>query len=471
MAGGPVSLEDAQTGDRGSPLRRSAAVSIAAACFLVALKLVGGIFSGSLGLYAEAAHSGTDLVAAILTFYALGVSVRPPDREHPYGHGKAEHLAALGEASFLVVVSGVISFEAINRLADGGSHQIDTAWWVFALLGVVLAVDLSRAVISHRTAEHFESAAIASNALHFASDFAGTLAVVAGLVCVSLGFPAGDSIAALLVAVLVIVAAVRLIRRNVNVLMDSAPAGLEETARRAVQAAEPGAEIRRLRARQVGDRPFIDLVLAVEGDAGLQQAHVVADRVEASIDRELPGADVTVHLEPRAVGDLRERATVAAMAAGPVREVHNVRTVSVDGRTELSLHVKLPAGETLEGAHETADAVESAILAAMPELSAVHVHLEPLAREGSVMAVGEDSDGETAAAVRRVLDGLGVGTPTELRIHREPRGTVAFLTVALPGDLALADAHEKASEIERRIRAQLPGVAEVVVHTEPARPG
>ncbi|MBU3674425.1 MAG: hypothetical protein FGM34_05140, partial [Solirubrobacteraceae bacterium] len=120
---------------------------------------------------------------------------------------------------------------------------------------------------------------------------------------------------------------------------------------------------------------------------------------------------------------------------------------------------------------ETADAVEAAILAAMPELSAVHVHLEPLAREGSVVAVGEDSDGETAAAVRRVLDGLGVGIPTELRIHREPRGTVAFLTVALPGDLALADAHEQASEIERRIRAQLPGVAEVVVHTEPARPG
>ena len=456
---------------RSSPLRRSAAASIAAACFLVALKLAGGIFSGSLGLYAEAAHSGTDLVAAILTFYALGVSARPADREHPYGHGKAEHLAALGEASFLVVVSGLISWEAVNRLVDGGGHQIDTAWWVFALLAVVLAVDLSRAIISHRTAEHFESAAIASNALHFASDFAGTLAVVAGLVCVSLGFPAGDSIAALLVAVLVVVAAVRLIRRNVNVLMDSAPAGLEETARRAVTEAEPDAEVRRLRARQVGDRPFIDLVLAVEGDAGLQQAHVVADRVEASIDRALPGADVTVHLEPRTVNDMRERATVAAMAAGPVREVHNVRTVAVDGRTELSLHVKLPAGETLEGAHATADAVEAAILAAMPELSAVHVHLEPLAREGSVVAVGEARDGELDAAVRGILAEVDLGRPTDLRIHHEPRGAVVFLTVSMPGGLALPEAHEQASEIERTIRSRLPGVAEVVVHTEPERAG
>ena len=452
-------------------LRRSAAVSIAAACFLVALKLVGGIFSGSLGLYAEAAHSGTDLVAAMLTFYALGVSARPADREHPYGHGKAEHLAALGEATFLVIVSGVISWEAINRLVEGGSHQIDADWWVFVLLGVVLVVDLSRAVVSHRTAERFESAAIASNALHFASDFAGTLAVIAGLVCVSAGFPAGDSIAALLVAVLVIVAAVRLIRRNVNVLMDSAPAGLEETARDAIRDAEPGAEIRRLRARQAGGRPFIDLVLAVEGDAGLQQAHLVSDRVEASIERVLPGADVTVHLEPRTVTDLRERATGAAMAAGPVREVHNVRAVKVDGRTELSLHVKLPAGETLEGAHATADAVEAAILEQMPELSAVHVHLEPLARDGGVEAVGEDRAGDLYSAVVEILAEMDQGKPEELSVHREPRGIVVFLTVSMPGSLALTDAHERASEIERGIRSRLPEVAEVVVHTEPERAG
>ena len=452
-------------------LRRSAAVSIAAACFLVALKLAGGVMSGSLGLYAEAAHSGTDLVAAILTFYALGVSARPADRQHPYGHGKAEHLAALGEATFLVFVSGLISWEAVNRLVDGGSHQIDAAWWVFLLLAVVLAVDLSRAIVSHRTAGRFGSAAIASNALHFASDFAGTLAVIAGLACVSAGFPAGDSIAALLVAVLVIVAAVRLIRRNVNVLMDSAPAGLEETARKAIRDAEPAAEIRRLRVRQAGGRPFIDIVLAVEGDAGLQQAHLVSDRVEAAIERVLPGADVTVHLEPRSVSDLRERATGAAMAAGPVREVHNVRAVRVDGRTELSLHVKLPAGETLRGAHATADAVESAILAAMPELSAVHVHLEPLAREGGVVAVGEERDGEIHSAVAEVLAGLDEVTATELRVHWEPRGAVVFLTVLMPGSLELTDAHERASEIEREVRSRLPEVAEVVVHTEPEGPG
>jgi len=469
MAGPPVSGSRAhRPGEDSSALRRSAAASIVAACFLVGLKLVGGIFSGSLGLYAEAAHSGTDLVAAILTFYALGVSARPADREHPYGHGKAEHLAALGEATFLVLVSAFISWEAVTRLIDGGGHPIDTAWWVFALLGVVLMIDLSRAVISHRTAEEFDSAAIASNSLHFASDFGGTLAVVIGLVCVSLGFAAGDSIAALIVAVLVVVAAIRLIRKNVNVLMDSAPAGLEETARAAIAAAAPGVEVRRLRARQAGARPFIDVVLAIEGDAGLQQAHGLSDSVEASIDQALPGADVTIHLEPRTVADMRERATGAAMSAGPVREVHNVRTVNVDGRTELSLHVKLPAGETLEGAHATADAVEAAILREMPEVSDVHVHLEPLAREGSIVAVGEAQDGELYTEIEKIVAAELGYPPARLSVHREPRGVVVFLTVGMEGSVPLNVAHERASEIERSVRSRLPEVAEVVVHTEPA---
>ena len=88
--------------------QRTALLSVVAAAALVAIKLVTGLLTGSLGLIAEAMHSGTDLVAALLTFYAVRVAVRPPDRDHPFGHGKAEHLSALGEAAFLVVVSGFI---------------------------------------------------------------------------------------------------------------------------------------------------------------------------------------------------------------------------------------------------------------------------------------------------------------------------------------------------------------------------
>src|SRR3954453_10835241 len=126
-----------------TPARRTALVSVVAAAALVVLKLVTAIFTHSLGLFSEAAHSSTDLVAALLTFFAVGVAVRPADRGHQYGHGKAEHLAALAEGAFLVVASFLIIWRAIERLTGSGV-QVDAAWYAFVVLGVVIAIDTTR---------------------------------------------------------------------------------------------------------------------------------------------------------------------------------------------------------------------------------------------------------------------------------------------------------------------------------------
>src|SRR5688500_8553047 len=153
-----------------TPQRRTALVSIVAAAALVLLKLGAGLASGSLGLVSEALHSGTDLVAAILTFFAVGVAGRPADRAHPFGHGKAEHLAALAEAAVLALVSVAVAGLAVARLTGALEHEIETAWWVFVVLAVVLAIDVSRTTASYRAARRYRSAALLSNALHFASD-------------------------------------------------------------------------------------------------------------------------------------------------------------------------------------------------------------------------------------------------------------------------------------------------------------
>ncbi|MDX6484845.1 MAG: hypothetical protein QOE95_2618, partial [Gaiellaceae bacterium] len=151
-----------------TPQRRTALVSVLAAVALVALKLGTGIATHSLGLVSEALHSGTDLVAALLTFFALGVAVRPADVQHAYGHGKAEHLAALAEGGILVLASLFISWQAIVRLAGSAESHVKAAWYAFVVLGVVLVVDATRTLVSWRASQRYGSAALASNALHFA---------------------------------------------------------------------------------------------------------------------------------------------------------------------------------------------------------------------------------------------------------------------------------------------------------------
>src|SRR3981081_3516287 len=270
-----------------STQQRIALTSVAAAAFLVLLKLGAGLASGSLGLIAEAAHSGTDLVAALLTFWALRVAGRPPDRDHPYGHGKAEHLAALGEAAFLVFGSLVIAYQAILRLtAPNGLVSAD--WYTLVVVGIVLVVDVSRATLSWRAARRLRRAALASNALHFASDFAGTIAVLIGLLLARAGYPAGDAGAGLVVAVLVVAAAVLLMRANVRVLMDESPEGVESTARQAIADAEPRAIVHSLRTRHAGGKNFIDLTLGVAPDAAIGQGHAIADSVESAIRKVIP---------------------------------------------------------------------------------------------------------------------------------------------------------------------------------------
>jgi len=450
-----------------SEQRRTALVSVGAACALIALKLAAGIPSGSLGLVSEALHSGTDLVAALLTYFAIGVSGRPADAQHQYGHGKAEHLAALFEASVLALVSIGVAALAVARLAGWVHIAVEPRWYAFAAVAFVLLIDVSRTTVSWRTARRWGSAALLSNALHFGSDLAGSLAVLAGLVAARAGWSAGDSVAALFVAGLVLSAALRLMRRNVDVLMDRAPADAEAAARRAIATLEPPVSLRRLRIRSAAGHHFADVVIAVPPGAAVGQGHAAADRVEDAIERALPETDVVVHVEP---GDedavTRERAQAAAMRIPRVREIHNISVLHVDGRTEVSLHLKLPGDLSLDEAHEVASEVEEAIEQALPAVDTVQTHLEPLAEEAQGRRAGAEVARDAEAVARFVRERTGAA-PRELRFLQTDEGLVVFLTLGLDPAVPLAEAHSRASEVEERIRAELPAVADVIVHTEP----
>ena len=291
-----------------------------------------------------------------------------------------------------MLASIAIVWRAIGRLTGHSSGQVHAAWYALVVIGVVILIDIGRTVASRRAARRYSSAALASNALHFGSDLGGSVAVLVGLVLVRNGYQKADSIAALIVAAIVLVAAVRLMRSNVDVLMDRVPADEEATARRAIAAIEPPVELRRLRMRQAAGRYFADVVIGVSFEQAVGQGHAAADQVEQAVQSALPEADVVVHVEPGGGEQAtRERAHAAALAVPRVREVHNVSVVSVDSGLEISLHIKLPGELHLDEAHAIAEEVEAAIRAAAPE---VVVRPDPSRAAGG----GERRD---AAAARR----------------------------------------------------------------------
>ena len=446
-----------------SPQRRTALVSVLAACALITLKVAAGIPSHSLGLLSEAAHSGIDLVAALLTFFAVGVAGRPADPSHAYGHGKAEHLAALAEAAILVVAAVFISWRAVSHLTGLSPTSVHAEWYALLALAVVISVDFSRMLVSLRVGRRYCSAALQANAVHFASDLAGSVAVLGGLLGVRAGWKEADSAAALFVAVLVLAAAARLMRRNVDVLMDRVPSEAHAIASRAIGALEPPVQLRRLRMRQAGGRQFADVVIGVPPGAAVGQGHAAADAVEAAVHDALPESDVVVHVEPQEDETaLRERTLAAAQRVPQVREIHNLSVLRTDAGAEVSLHLKLPADLSLEDAHAVASEVEQTIAESVPEVSSVQTHLEPLAEPARGTTVERDA-GFVEAIVRAATGAV----PRELRFLETDDGLVAFVTLGLDPATTLADAHRRASEVEELIRRERPEIAEVIVHTEP----
>ncbi|HSJ55498.1 MAG TPA: cation diffusion facilitator family transporter, partial [Anaerolineae bacterium] len=251
--------------------RQAAASSVVAAVLLTSLKLVVGLLTGSLGILAEAAHSALDLVAALVTFFAVGISDQPPDERHLYGHGKVENLSALFETLLLLLTCVWIVYEAIERLFFK-AVEIEASVWAFAVMGVSIVVDISRSRILYAAARKHNSQALEADALHFSTDVWSSSVVIGGLALVWLGGRLGpewgwlakaDAVAALGVAIIVFWVSLQLGRRTVAVLLDSAPPGLAGRVA-SVATRVPGVQsVGEVRVRQAGASVFVDLAINV----------------------------------------------------------------------------------------------------------------------------------------------------------------------------------------------------------------
>jgi cation diffusion facilitator family transporter len=446
--------------------RRTTLVSIAVAAVLVALKLGVGLATHSLGLVSAGIESSGDVIAAVLTFFAVRLGGRPADRGHPYGHRRAENLSALGEAAILIGGALLVTVEAVTHLANGAGRP-EIRWYQFAVIGVALVLDLSRTSVSLAAARRYDSPALRSNAVHFGADMAGSLAVLAGLLASKAGFHQGDSLAALLVAVLILFAAMRLLTENANVLMDRTPTQAREAAEQAIAGLGADIELSRLRLRESGGRYFADVVVSVPPGQAVVEGHRSADLIEQALERALPGSDVVVHVEPRLAGlELRERVLAIALAEPLVKEAHDIAVYEQPEGSSVALHLKFPDELDLGTAHETAERVERAIRE-RPGVIDVQTHLEPLERPIATRPGPAEAQQETIDRVASLVGERTGREPQRVRLLATEAGPVLFLTLSGRAGESLTDAHLLAGDLEDELRREIGDLADVVIHTEP----
>jgi cation diffusion facilitator family transporter len=278
----------------------AAALSIASNTTLIVLKVAAGVVTGSIAILTEAIHSAIDLVASIIAFFSVRKADEPADADHPYGHEKVENLASAIEGTLILLGAAIIIFEATRRLVSGA--EVEMLGVGIAVVGFSAVVNVGISTYLYRRAEELDSPALEADAAHLRTDAFTSAGVVVGLVLVEVtGVVELDSVIALIVAVAIVTAGIRILTRSSKVLVDEAPPPEELDRIEAAIASARAPEVagyHKLRARRAGSRRHIDLHLQVRSGTTLERAHTVAHEVRSAIEAEFPAADVLIHVEP-----------------------------------------------------------------------------------------------------------------------------------------------------------------------------
>jgi len=454
--------------------RSAAGNSVLAALVITGLKVAVGVTTGSLGILSEAAHSGLDLIAALITFFSVGVSDKPADADHQYGHGKIENFSAFAETGLLLITCGWIIYEAVLRLFY--HHvEIEPSAAAFAVMLVSMAVDWWRSRVLGRIASKYDSQALEADALHFSTDIWSAGVVVLGLALVLAGrtyhvdwLRDSDPIAALFVAGVVVSVSWRLARRTVDALLDAAPAGVRSQIHDAVSRVEGVLEVDRVRIRRAGNRYFADLNVGLARTVTFQRSGQMAAAVTEAVRRILPDADVTVQPLPRAQHSENIFDRVRAVATQKNLNVHDISVQDVGGRLHVEQHVELDERMTLKEAHDQVTELEADMRHEVPEISDIltHIESEPATIETSEELLSDER-------LERRLKAIAAQFPEILDVHefvfKRVRGRL-FVSChcTLSDDLSLARVHDVQTELEIRFKQEAPELFRVLIHPEPS---
>jgi cation diffusion facilitator family transporter len=446
---------------------RVAAISIVASASMALAKFVVGIVIGSLALITEALHSAVDVVATVVTWMVVRVSDRPADNEHHYGHGKLESLSALGVIAMLYVLAGGVLVESYSRLREAAPAPVLSVV-PFLVLLVDIAVNFWRARALHRAAHATHSQALAADALHFASDVLGSIAVIIGLTLSGLGFWWGDAGAAIAVAVMIAALGLRLARSTVETLLDRAPEGAAEKAQTAIRSVPGVVDIERLRVRVVGPTHFVDATVQVPRTYPIDRVAEIKRKAQAAVAARLGDADVTFTAVPVALSNetVGERIMVIARNSGLA--IHHVTVHDVSGQLIVAIDLEVEGDMSLMAAHDISHALERSIRDEVGEDVEVDTHIEPLEPE---LPFGTNASParieEIAAALRGFAAETEVHDIHSVRVRDTDAGEIVNFHCRAVPSMSVLKVHDNVDHIERRLRRAFPSVKRVISHAEP----
>jgi cation diffusion facilitator family transporter len=453
--------------DQRSGAKRVALGALLWTSAIAAAKLVVGVLTGSVAVLGDGLHSVFDVLLAAVTLFAVRLAAKPPDDTHPYGHGRAENLAALVEAFVMGLVSLGIAFVAVQRLFSGA--EVNAAPYALVVTALALVVGLWRARVLAAAARTYSSPALEADAANVAADVVESVAVFIGLMAARLGFPAGDPIAAFVVVIVMLAMAARIGLAAVHVLMDRTPSDLTGRVASAAGAVHGVVDVGGLRVRQSGPDVHAEVTVSVPRTSSVERSHDITEAVEAAVAQAVPGAKATVHVEPSTEGeDIVARTFAAANRLGMADQVHNVLAIRHAEGLWLMLHAKVPPQTPLLEAHLVSDALEREIRNEIDHLARVEIHLEPHEPQALVGRVVSTHHRDLVEGITEIAESHPPITRChEVALTQADDGIHVVLHCEAPASTPIAEIHDASLVVEGEIHRRYRDVRTITVHFEP----
>lgn len=442
---------------------------------LAGTKLVVGIMTGSLGILSEALHSALDLVAAGGTVYAVKVSARPADDEHPYGHGKIENLMALGETLLLLATAAWVIMEAAQRLLsdDPAALEVTFSYWAFAVIILSIVVDVNRAAMLKRVARETRSAALEADAAHFTTDIWSSAAVLLGITGAAVAgmtvegswlhwvLMRADVFASLVVAALILHVCKDLGMQAIGNLMDKADSAAAAKVRDAMSERMPTYPVSRIRVRESGSHYYVDMTVQVPHSLHVDTAHEIADAIETLVASVLEGAETMVHMHP--AEDLPETPefTIRRLALTHRFGVHGlVLQHTDDGKFVIAVDLELPSEASLESWQVPVEAFRKEV---MRNLNAdiVALHVEPDLRRLPSFSDPLPEDWEEQ--VRQAMINRGAPLPTSISCFCRGAERLCIVSIPKENKLTVEQSHARLTKLNKKLAERLPHIARIMV--------
>jgi len=451
-------------------------ISVAITTTLIIGKLIIGLFTDSLAILSQAADSGFDLIALLITLFAVKISAIPPDEDHPYGHGKFENLSALIQAIFLLGITIWISYDAIQRLRGVLELNLKITTWSFAILLVSIGLDLYRAQLLRKAGKEHNSQALEASALNFLTDILSAVVALIGLVIAKVfDYPLADAWAALGVAVFVAYLSVQLGKRAIDGLTDrfEFSKGYEEL-NNVIQSVTGVEKVRRMRIRLAGPYHFIETTIEVSRALPFNSVQHIVEDVEKVLMGRFQNADVTVHWVPVKTENESPFETLRLITAQYGISPHNVElTRGDDGELRIDYHLEFPPRTDFSEAHAISEEIEKQVRSELPRLGRVTPHLEEERSDKNLMEIKDLTDINPALvndiefyakAANKEVKGVQDISISE---NLEDRGIKLILTINLRKELSLGEAHDIVTNVEEELRKRFPEIHRIVIHASP----